>query len=124
MMSKREPLHEWTDPITGEVHKCPIKYVSKIREAMVPRVGAVHATLANALLLSIGEPTTDASQRHLRQAVQILRGEGLAIVSKRSSRGGYFVAATIKELEDFCAIQEKLARSMLAGIDHMRAAYR
>lgn len=113
----REAAHEWTDPITGEVHRCPKSYMELVHYLGPGEKNALHARF---LLHKMGKRSDGSRLRHLRKAIFILQREGVPIVSLRSSRGGYYIASTREELEQHCEIQCKLAHSMLAGADLMR----
>lgn len=115
-----EDPYEWTDPITSEVHRCPPIYFSLMQHV---GSGAEHAVHAAALLRKMGLPVKGASERHLRKAVFILQRKGVAIISIRSTRGGYYLARTLEELEQHCTTQERLARSMLSGVKALRGSW-
>jgi hypothetical protein len=121
MSAEREPLHEWTDPLTEEPHSCPASFM-----AIAAHLGRGESTALPALVLlrKLDKPPSDANLRHLRKAVFLLqRALGVPVVSTRSSAGGYYIARTVEELEQHCELQEKLARSMVAGVDALRAAF-
>jgi hypothetical protein len=111
----REPMVEWTDPVTEEVHKCPLAFLV-IRYLI--KTGRENARHAQMLLRALGRPVTPRNERHIRQAVRILqRKESELIISIRSSKGGYYRPRTEEDVAQYCNAQEALARSMLKGID-------
>ena len=108
-------MYEWTDPNTGEEHRCPKVFMAVIDHL---RFGAANPRYADELLRLMGKEVAEDNERHLRQAIMIHRLQGVLIVSVRSGKkGGYFLATPddTEEVEAFCSLQEKLGRAMLAN---------
>lgn len=115
--------YEWQDPITLEVHRCPAEF---LRVVIFLKTGRQHAQRADQLLRAMGFPVTGSNQRHLRQAMALLRKQGMLIFSRRSSKGGYYLASAADAFEVFKSIEleQRLGESMIRNANRQLELFR
>lgn len=114
-------LEEWTDPVTGVVHRAPAEYMKLLE--LIP-VGRSHAVLAVDFLRRHGYSGSDSQQRHLRQVAMIARLKGMPIITLRSTKGGYFRAPALwdPDVTEYMRVQTSIALSMLRGVQALSDA--
>jgi hypothetical protein len=89
-----------------------------ILRALEKHIGAGKAIKKQALLRSVGMLGYHPDERVLRAAIQTLRDEGHLICSLASVDGGYYMAETAQEVDEFFARE---FRSKIASMSHTMA---
>lgn len=116
-MARRIPHVEWVDP-NGQVFTCPELYVTGVEKHL--QKGNENRITARAILQSMGQKVSSGNARHVRHACLFLKRKGIPVVSIRSTTGGYFIAATKSEIEDYVNDQLKFAKAMIVEAINLR----
>lgn len=112
---------EWTDPVTGEEHTCPEHYLTGLQTHI--GTGKANAKLASILLELMGEPNNESNKRHIRAAAMYLKNTGIPVIGLRSGKGGYFIAGTKSEVDDYVSSQLIVAQSMIARANALALSF-
>lgn len=118
---REDRFHLWTDEFTGEEFAVEKTFITKFQKTIGEGVDA--RVLGPLLLTAMGEnPKEKGNERRLRGACHYMIHElGIAAVSIRSQKGGYFIAITEEEKEKYAVDQTKFADSMLRTAAAVRA---
>lgn len=115
LVAPAQIMVEWVDPGTGETHVCPETYINSLKKYV--SYGKSSALTSIKILTLMGEENNESNKRHVRQAALFLKQQGIPLISYRSSKGGYFIAETVEEVEEYAEQQHKLADSMKKEAD-------
>ena len=88
-------------------------------------IGKANATTKKTIINEIGWTNMrfDYAERKLRNAIELMREEGIAICST-SSQAGYYIAKDEEELEDFLREYEGRAKRILKIANKIRKAFK
>lgn len=115
----KDNLLIWTDPVTGAEHTCPKDFPARLKAHLLK--GKENAQTAEALLKAMGQPVTEGNKRVLRKAALYMKQHGIHVIAARSSEGGYFIAATQDEVNEYVEDQRRFAQSMLDEAENLAA---
>ena len=90
-----------------------------ILRVLEKHMGSGKAIKKNALLRSVGMLGFHPDERVLRAAIQVLRDEGHLICAIASADGGYYLAESAQEVDEFF---NREFRSKIASMSHTMAA--